>query len=114
MRRFWTLICVVLALVAVGFSVRADRKSRALATELVAADARMVAADAAAARMVAADAAADARIAELEQRVIEADTLRLAARVYSDDLVLRGMATAVADGVPTWDFVRTARLPEEE
>jgi len=104
MRRFWTLICVVLALVAVGFSVRADRKSRALATELVAADARMV----------AADAAADARIAELEQRVIEADTLRLAARVYSDDLVLRGMATAVADGVPTWDFVRTARLPEEE
>jgi len=104
MRRFWTLICVVLALVAVGFSVRADRKSRALATELTAADARMV----------AADAAADARIAELEQRVIEADTLRLAARVYSDDLVLRGMATAVADGVPTWDFVRTARLPEEE
>ena len=81
MRRFWTLICVVLALVAVGFSVRADRKSRALATELT---------------------AADARIVKLEDRVREADVLILGARVYADDVVMRALATAAREGVPMW------------
>lgn len=104
MRRLCPLICVVLALVAVGFSVRADRQSRAVGKELAAADARMV----------VADAAADDRIAELEQQVIEAEVLKWAARVYADDLIIRAQATAAANGAPTWDFVRTAGLPEEE
>ena len=93
MRRFWTLICVVLALVAVGLAFRADRQSRALATEL---------------------AKADARIVVLEDQVVEAETLKEAARTYADDLVIRAQATAAANGAPTWDFVRTAGLPSEE
>ena len=47
-------------------------------------------------------AAQESRIAELEQRVIEADTLILAAQVYADNVTWRAWEKAFREGLPMY------------